>query len=77
MESMKVREALDYLPGDLVAVDDESFRGMLGRMEDTKLSRKGGFLLYQIRFIDSNGATIIKLAMPQEMRFLSHAKSEH
>ena len=73
-ETMKIKKMLDYLPGDLVQLVGPNFHGAIGRIISIKPSHKGSRLLYEVEFINSEGDTLIRSVVPDQMRFLSHAE---
>lgn len=75
-ESIEVKRALDYLPGDLVQMVSREHPGVLGTVIGTKLSKGGKFLLYQIQIPADKEDFEIILAKANEFRFLSHQEDE-
>ena len=73
-ETMEVRKVLDYLPGDLVQMVTRDYPGALGTIIGTQLSKDGSFLLYQVLINMSEKECRIVLAVPEDIRFLSHAE---
>lgn len=73
-ETMEIKKMLDYLPGDLIQLVGPNFRGEIGKIISIKLSHNKGRLLYEVEFINSEGDTIIRSVVPEQMRFLSHAE---
>ena len=73
-ETLELKKALDFLPGDLVQMVTREYPGALGTIIGTKLSKGGKFLLYQVLINMSEKECRIVLAEPEDIRFLSHAE---
>ncbi len=72
-ETMQIRRALDYSPGDLVQLTGHKHAGKVGVIDIIKLSHNEQYFIYCVMLMD-NGEPYFVTTLGHQMKLLRHAE---